>query len=217
MRPGIPKMSIIDDTLQNPDDMIAEAEKRQYNITGPYAGKTSEESPDSQLTVSQELVEIFCNVVRSPRIWWPNPGCFRLALAEDKSTDTRVCHTDNQTKANITVPLRIEHYTGILYLSTGGCINFFYNKASGRDYIVDQRDRGDLYGSEAMTSPDQWEKWLSIPIVKNRLLVFRSNLFHQPGTPEGYGSDFKTGKLLRAMWFYPGEPPADYSDASLFD
>lgn len=74
-------------------------------------------------------------------------------------------------------------WTGILYLTTdpadGDGTRFWQQRSTGKT--------GGAFDAEAAKDLDDWECWAEVPAVFNRLLVFRSDLFHSRALRDNYG------------------------------
>ena len=96
-------------------------------------------------------------------------------------------------------------YIGVLYLtlplSAWGevGIKFYSHKETGLDSFPTQEQARNISDIDKTFSQnlENWKEYGSIPIKHNRLILFRSNLWHSYGN--GFGSDLNTSMLYKKI------------------
>jgi predicted nucleic acid-binding protein len=96
-------------------------------------------------------------------------------------------------------------YIGVLYLtlplSAWGevGIKFYSHKETGLDSFPTQEQARNITDIDKTFSQnlENWKEYGSIPIKHNRLILFRSNLWHSYGN--GFGSDLNTSMLYKKI------------------
>ena len=98
-------------------------------------------------------------------------------------------------------------YIGVLYLTLPLIawgevgIKFYSHKETGLDAFPTQEEirRYNITDMDKTFSQDlkNWNEYGSIPIKHNRLVLFRSNLWHSYG--DGFGSDLNTSMLYKKI------------------
>ena len=98
-------------------------------------------------------------------------------------------------------------YIGVLYLTLPLIawgevgIKFYSHKETGLDVFPTQEEIGKYNITDINKTFSQdlgnWNEYGSIPIKHNRLVLFRSNLWHSYG--DGFGSDLNTSMLYKKI------------------
>jgi len=118
--------------------------------------------------------------------------------------------TDNQLKEGINTPIccHLESdYIGVLYLSLPLSnwgefgVKFYSHKETGLDSFPTQEQiqKYNITNVGKTFSQDlkNWKEYGSIPVKHNRMVLFRSNLWHSYGN--GFGSDLNTSMLYKKI------------------
>jgi len=96
-------------------------------------------------------------------------------------------------------------YIGVLYLSLPLVawgevgIKFYSHKETGLDSFPTQEQARNITDIDKTFSQnlENWKEYGSIPIKHNRMILFRSNLWHSYGN--GFGSDLNTSMLYKKI------------------
>lgn len=170
------------------------ADKTSYSFphgNAPFLGKMTKERyiPDHQVdfVVSKLLGR---NVVPMMKL---DHGIFRLTLEdEERNMFSRMIHADSFHNEKKSV------WAGIVYLTPvtteiEGTI-LYKNTILNREYCVGKSDF--LHVND---DPNQWQKELVSYFVYNRLIVYRSDLFHSAG--HAFGNDDESGRLVQLFFW----------------
>ena len=203
----VPWLTVIDDFLQKPDKVRANALALTYAVKGRYPGLNSIEK-----IAFPGLENVISSLVHQPvhAPWAPDfshQNC-RLSLASD-DTPGRV-HID------------LGQWTGVLCLSRDedcrGGTEFYRHKRTGTDrlpmdatslnaagYSSYDEIRTELLDKDG-PDPSKWERTLSVPLRFNRLILLQSHYWHTAGP--GFGTTVEDGRLVYLMFFKRGAAPA---------
>lgn len=96
-------------------------------------------------------------------------------------------------------------YIGVLYLSLPLVawgevgIKFYSHKETGLDSFPTQEQAKNITDIDKTFSQnlENWKEYGSIPVKHNRMILFRSNLWHSYGN--GFGSDLNTSMLYKKI------------------
>lgn len=173
---------IVDDFYENPDDVRAFALSQKFEVKGNFPGwRTDSYLNDSVKGLLQTLLRPHAGEVTR---WDAEPGltgCFELATARDRSW----MHTDHHNT-----------WAGVCYLTpnapvSGGTGLFMYKKTGGR--YEDGTDYGDY--TQDMT---KWEMVDRIGNIYNRLILYRSDMYHT--SLDYFGKDHEDGRLFQLFF-----------------
>jgi hypothetical protein len=136
-------------------------------------------------------------------------GAFRVTLAGDSA------------RYRVHVDVGVD-WSGVLFLTGSDCCQggtqFFRHRAYGTDHAPLCRADLECYGAasaeEALdkvlgrdsNDPDKWELAMTVPMRFNRLVLFRSLLWH--GASEGFGDRPENGRLVQLFFLRRAPPPA---------
>ena len=200
-----PSVLIFDNVLPDPHGVREVAKRLDY----PDVEGTNFPGRNSAQRITTDELDRRIEAAIGERIS-PMPGQahgkFRLTLASDAGKAG--VHIDDS------------QWSGILYLSTNdvceGGTDFFRHKRTGTDNLLMSRQQMAELGwtPETMNdevrkilatdtlSPEAWELTMRVPMVFNRLLLFRPWFWHTAGP--GFGSTFDDGRLVLLL-FYAAE------------
>jgi len=135
-------------------------------------------------------------------------GNFRIAVADDDNHMTYRRHVDMNS-----------YWSGILSLSLPGDdqegTKIFSHKELGDWVPTDDRARelGFADVAEAVVhyvdrdtmDDSKWDLLMTVPMRFNRLILMRSQVWHEPG--RSFGDCLDNGRLVHLMFFLPARPP----------
>lgn len=195
---------VVDDFYSNPQEFIDEAKTLSYDQEGIYPGLSAK----GDLNLPDEFLNKIRGYLGSPEIWWSEPGLFRAAYQDAKPTN--FTHADNYVTGPRIIPSYVPHFAAVLYLSDGGQLDFHMSKETRSNSLDCEADRESYMKNRE--DPSKWIKYLSIPVKKNRLVLFNASLYHNPAPPYGYGTTIEDCRLIRVFWFYVGSPPLNFDE-----
>jgi len=135
-------------------------------------------------------------------------GNFRVAFADDDNHMTYRRHVDMNS-----------YWSGILSLTLPGDdqegTKIFAHKELG-DWVPTEekaRELGFDDVAEAVTyyvdrdtmDDSKWDFLMTVPMRFNRLILMRSQIWHEPG--RSFGDCLDNGRLVQLMFFLPARPP----------
>jgi hypothetical protein len=135
-------------------------------------------------------------------------GNFRVAFADDDNHMTYRRHVDMNS-----------YWSGILSLTLPGDdqegTKIFAHKELG-DWVPTEEKAGELgfdHVAEAVTyyvdrdtmDDGKWDLLMTVPMRFNRLILMRSQIWHEPG--RSFGDCLDNGRLVHLMIFLPARPP----------
>ena len=141
---------------------------------------------------------------------YPEEVVFNQISDTLRSRVTILDSTNNQLKEGTNTPIccHLESdYIGVLYLSLPLSnwgefgVKFYSHKETGLDSYPTQEqiqkynitDMGNTFSQNL----ENWKEYGSIPVKHNRMVLFRSNLWHSYGN--GFGSDLNTSMLYKKI------------------
>lgn len=170
---------VVDDFYANPDSVRAFALQQNFDILGNYPGKRTK----SFLT--NDVKEAIEKIVNIPVIKWfeeSYTGSFQIAL---KDSITWI-HTDH-----------FNNWAGVLYLTPNAPSNagtgLYLHKPTNS--MTKKDDPNYVYD----TRTEDYELYDVIANKYNRLILFRSDIFHDA---QGYfGDSLENGRLFQLFFF----------------
>lgn len=135
----------------------------------------------------------------------PN-GFFRLSLEKDKFKQD--IHVDP-----------VWQFGAVCYLNTPeqcideGGTSFWIHNSSGQDQLLDSDEKARMYGYTSKNSHWEkvvygdgldrklWSRYFLCPMKYNRVVIFRSNLWHSHNY--NFGKDISDGRLVQLFFFNP--------------
>ena len=141
---------------------------------------------------------------------YPEEVVFNQISDALRSRVTILDSTNNQLKEGTNTPIccHLESdYIGVLYLSLPLVnwgevgIKFYSHKETGLDSFPTQEQMRKYNITDISKTFDcntkYWKEYGSIPVKHNRMVLFRSNLWHSYGN--GFGSDLNTSMLYKKI------------------
>ena len=195
---------VVDDFYDNPEEVRNFALKAEYPKQideYTYPGRNSEES-----YYSQDIHQSFEKLVREPLIPADKNGYFRISLETD--THKQDVHVDPSWE-----------FGAVCYLNTpeqvideGGTSFWIHNKTKME--TCPQTDEEAKYygyssGKEAWWTTvygegldrSKWTRYLLSPMKYNRIVIFRTNLWHSHNY--NFGTNLQNGRLVQLFFFNP--------------
>lgn len=175
-------MFIVDDFYQNPDAVRKLALKQDFAEIGNYPGFRTKTFLDQDTkNVIQNLIMPHGGKVTEWNDRDGLTGCFQICTADERSW----IHTDH-----------FNSWAGLIYLTpdapvNGGTILYRY-KETGEMY---QGELGDNYEAYDKT---KWEIVDRIGNIYNRLVMYRSDIFHM--NEEYFGKNKEDGRLFQLFF-----------------
>ena len=141
---------------------------------------------------------------------YPEEVVFKQISDALRSRVTILDSSDNQLKDGDNTPIccHLESdYIGVLYLSLPLSnwgefgVKFYSHKETGLDSYPTQQQIQKYnitnIGKTFSQNLENWKEYGSIPVKHNRMVLFRSNLWHSYGN--GFGSDLNTSMLYKKI------------------
>ena len=195
---------VVDDFHDNPDEIRKIALELEYptphdGYTYPGRNSRGEYYPDSL----HKKFESILNRKLTPA----NPnGYFRLSLESDEFRQD--IHVDP-----------VWQFGAVCYLNTPdqcipeGGTSFWIHNNTGMDTLLDTDEKAKIYGypskrehwhttvySEGLNR-SKWTRYLLSPMKYNRVVIFRSNLWHSHNY--NFGTNLNNGRLVQLFFFNP--------------
>ncbi len=192
-----PYVTIVDDFFDDFAAMRGEALRAEYKDAahkhGKYPGRNSQHS-----YATDEAIRKLAFITGGPIRWDPNIGSghFRSTLASDVRDELSV-HFDATTFSAVIYLNSPEQCAGRLGTKFWRHVRTGVNAAP-----ADPAQRTETM--RTVVSPDtldesKWELELAVPMVSNRMVLYRAPLFHSPA--DEFGTDVATGRLIQVFFF----------------
>ena len=172
---------IVDNFYSNPDSVRIYALQHEYNVTGNYPGKRTKTCLNQG--TKDAVQSVLWNAAGKITDWHERDGftgSFQLTTARDRSW----IHTDHHNT-----------WAGVLYLTPdaplSGGTGLFRYRGNGARYAHE------LQGYEAQDMT-KWELVDRIGNIYNRLILYRSNMFHS--SLDYFGSTPEDGRLFQLFF-----------------
>jgi hypothetical protein len=174
---------ITDDFYSNPYQVREFALSQEFSVTGNYPGARTKSFLSQD--VKDTIQSIVFNAGGEVTNWNHTDGftgSFQLTTAADRSW----IHTDHNNT-----------WAGVCYLTPdapiSGGTGLFLHKRTGARY---EHQLTDEYESQDMT---RWEMVDRIGNVFNRLVMYRSDIFHS--SLDYFGKNYQDGRLFQLFFF----------------
>lgn len=202
---------IFDDFYSNPYEVRETALKAEYTNTGNYPGKNS-----ANQYYDEKMLDFFCYLAgeKIKPSENTNVGCFRTQVAGESGK--QLIHVD--------LPSLDTTWSAVCYLSLpkdytkedGSFLdcgtNFWKHKKTGMEKLprdINYLESIGLYTpnhlfnfmNEEGIDESLWIKTFTVPFKFNRLVMFRSNLWHSQA--ELFGDNIENGRLIQTFFFEP--------------
>lgn len=195
---------IVDDFHPNPDEVrhtALTAEYPQPEDSYTYPGRNSHQN-----YYSPELHQAFETLLNRKLTPAPNNGYFRISLEKDSFKQD--VHVDPNWE-----------FGAVCYLNTPeqcieeGGTSFWKHNKTGMEYCPRTPEMAKLWGypheKEAWWTTvygegldrSKWTRYLLSPMKYNRMVVFRSDLWHSHSY--NFGDCFENGRLVQLFFFNP--------------
>ena len=199
-----PNIIIIDDFYENPDEVRKFALESDYPDPGStytYPGRNS-----SRSYYSDDVHQKFESIFKCKLIAGPNNGYFRLSLEKDSFKQD--VHVD---------PGQL--WGSVLFLNTPdqcideGGTSFWKHKISNSEFCPLSDAQANLYGFQNANQAwrttvygdgldrDKWIRYLLCPMKYNRLVIFRTDMWHSH--TYNFGDCLENGRLVQLSFFNP--------------
>lgn len=176
---------IVDDFYGDPDGVRAFALRQDFSVTGNYPGART------KTFMTDDVKQTLSNVIRphggNIHTWFETDG-FTGSFQMTTATDRSWIHTDH-----------VNTWAGVCYLTPGaphtGGTGLFRHRRTGARY-VSEMPKDMVYESQDMT---KWDLVDVIGNMYNRLVLYRSNMFHS--SLDYFGSTAEDGRLFQLFFF----------------
>jgi hypothetical protein len=175
-----PTLIVIDNFYNNPDNVRNFALSQSFDVSGNFPGSRTKSFLTDDVKNAISHIMKFSGKVTDWKESSGYSGSFQIAVAKDRTW----IHSDHNNM-----------WAGVCYLTpdapASSGTGLFKHKASGEYFRTTQDYEGYDY--------TKWELFDKIGNRYNRLILYRSNLFH--ASLDYFGNSLENGRLFQTFFF----------------